>query len=171
MPRLSQGFPPIAQPDAKVLILGSLPGRMSLQMQQYYAQPQNAFWKIMGALVGAGPELPYAERTRHLVESRVALWDVCHAALRPGSLDAAIDVTSVIPNDFQAFFATHPGIELVCLNGGTAAKLYARLVVPTLSSAIRAVRTERLPSTSPAHAALRFAQKLERWQIIRTILG
>ena len=171
MPRLSQGFPPIAQPDAKVLILGSLPGRMSLQMQQYYAQPQNAFWRIMGALFGAGPERPYAERTQRLRAAGVALWDVCHAAVRPGSLDSAIDLASVVPNDFVGFFAAHPRIGVVCLNGGTAARLYARLVAPGLPMEFARLPTVRLPSTSPAHAALRFEQKLELWDVVRSGLG
>ncbi|OZA12577.1 MAG: DNA-deoxyinosine glycosylase, partial [Hydrogenophilales bacterium 17-62-8] len=83
------GFPPIADAHARILILGSLPGQVSLQRQQYYAQPQNAFWKIMGRLFDAGPELAYAERTQRLVENGIALWDVCASAQRPGSLDAA----------------------------------------------------------------------------------
>jgi TDG/mug DNA glycosylase family protein len=166
MPGPSQGFPPIAASDARVLILGSLPGQVSLQQRQYYAQPHNAFWRIMGALFGAGLELPYAERTRRLLDARVALWDVCRAAVRPGSLDAAIDLTTVVPNDFETFFAAHRAIRLVCLNGGTAARLYTKLVLPGLPVPVRQLPMERLPSTSPAHASLRFAQKLERWQLV-----
>jgi double-stranded uracil-DNA glycosylase len=168
MARASQGFPPIARPDARVLILGSLPGRMSLQMQQYYAQPQNSFWRIMGALFGAGPEQPYAVRTRTLCAAGIALWDVCRAAVRPGSLDSAIDLASVVPNDFVAFFAAHPRIRLVCLNGGTAARLFDRFVVPRLPAALAGLPAVRLPSTSPAHASLRFEQKLELWQVVRS---
>jgi double-stranded uracil-DNA glycosylase len=171
MARASQGFPPIARPDARVLILGSLPGRMSLQMQQYYAQPQNSFWRIMGALFGAGPEQPYAVRTQRLCAAGVALWDVCRAAVRPGSLDSAIDLTTVVPNDFIAFFAAHPRIGLVCLNGGTAARLYAGLVAPRLPAALARLPAVRLPSTSPAHASLRFEQKLELWQVVRSGVG
>jgi TDG/mug DNA glycosylase family protein len=165
----STGFPPIARPDARILILGSLPGRVSLQMQQYYAQPQNSFWRIMGALFDAGPDLAYTERTQRLCEAGVALWDVCHAAVRPGSLDSAIDLASVVPNDFAIFFAAHPSIRLICLNGGTAARLYAKLVEPRLP--VPRVPTVRLPSTSPAHAALRFEQKLQFWQAACSGLG
>jgi double-stranded uracil-DNA glycosylase len=171
LPRASTGFPPIAAPSARVLILGSLPGQVSLQRQQYYAQPHNVFWRIMGALFGAGPELSYDERAARLVQQHVALWDVCKAAVRPGSLDAAIDLASVIPNDFNEFFARHPQLQVVYLNGATAARLYARLVVPRLPPPLQLLSQQRLPSTSPAHAALRFEHKLERWGVIREFLA
>jgi len=162
----AQGFPPIADAHARILILGSLPGQVSLQRQQYYAQPQNAFWKIMGRLFGAGPGLPYANRVQGLVLNGIALWDVCAAAQRPGSLDAAIVHSSVVPNDFAAFVETHPHVELICFNGGKAAELYRRLVLPGLPAAVRAIRTETLPSTSPAHAAMPFEEKLTRWAAV-----
>lgn len=161
-----QGFPPIADAHARVLILGSLPGQVSLQRQQYYAQPHNAFWKIMGRLFGAGPELPYEERAQRLVQNGIALWDVCAAAQRPGSLDAAIVHSSVVPNELAAFLENHPGVGLVCFNGGKAAELYRRLVLPCLPDTLRAIRYETLPSTSPAHAAMPFEEKLTRWAAV-----
>jgi TDG/mug DNA glycosylase family protein len=157
------GFPPIADAHARMLILGSLPGQASLRQQQYYAQPRNAFWTIMGRLFGAGPELPYAERAQRLVAHGIALWDVCAAAQRPGSLDAAIVHASVEPNDFAAFLASHPDIGLIAFNGGKAAELYRRLVLPGLPAALGAIRRETLPSTSPAHAAMPFEEKLTHW--------
>jgi len=159
-------FPPIADPHARVLILGSLPGQVSLQRQQYYALPQNAFWKIMERLFGAGPALPYEERVQRLVRNGIALWDVCAAAQRPGSLDASIVHSSVVPNDLAAFIETHPGIGLICFNGGKAAELYRRLVLPGLPATVRAIRYETLPSTSPAHAAMPFEEKLMRWAAV-----
>lgn len=171
MPRRSRGFPPIAAPDARVLILGSLPGQVSLARRQYYAQPQNAFWRIMDALCGAGPALPYEARVERLVAARIALWDVCRAAVRPGSLDASIDRGSVIPNDFAAFFRAHPRIIAVFTNGGTATRLYAGLVVPTLPEPAHSLPRHALPSTSPAHASLRLEQKLERWRLVEQTLG
>jgi double-stranded uracil-DNA glycosylase len=170
MPRRSRGFPPIAAPDARVLILGSLPGQTSLARRQYYAQPYNAFWKIMGELFDAGPDRPYAERAERLVAQRIALWDVCKAAARPGSLDAAIDLASVIPNDFRGFFRSHPAIELVCTNGATATRLYRRLVLPRLSAASHSLPLQPLPSTSPAHASMPYAGKLERWRVVAEAL-
>lgn len=166
MPRRSRGFPPIAAPDARVLILGSLPGRVSLAQRQYYAQPQNAFWRIMGALFGAGLDTSYAARKARLLEHGIALWDVCQAASRAGSLDADIDLASVVPNDFRRFFRAHPSIECVCTNGGIATRLYQRRVLPGLPEEVRALPLHPLPSTSPAYASMRFEQKLERWRVV-----
>jgi hypoxanthine-DNA glycosylase len=91
---------------------------------------------------------------------------VCAAAQRPGSLDAAIVHASVVPNDFAAFIESHPDIDLICFNGGKAADLYRRLVLPSLP---RAIRTETLPSTSPAHAAMTYADKQARWAAVLKI--
>ena len=162
----SSGFPPIANADARVLVLGTLPGQVSLKLQQYYAQPRNAFWKIMGRLVGAHPDLPYAERTKRLAERGIAVWDVCAAAHRPGSLDSAISSSSVIANEFESFLSAHPQIDLICFNGSKAANLYRRAVLPNLSNRSQSIRCETLPSTSPAHAAMPFEEKLARWSII-----
>jgi TDG/mug DNA glycosylase family protein len=160
---LSVGFPPIASAGARVLVLGSLPGRRSLEMREYYAQPHNAFWKIMGRLLGAHPELPYERRLEVLRRHAVAVWDVLAAGERSGSLDSAIVASSVVVNDFPKFFAAQPGICLICFNGTKAAELYRRRVLPALSGESAALPTRLLPSTSPAHASLRFADKLERW--------
>jgi hypoxanthine-DNA glycosylase len=150
-----------------VLILGTLPGPESLRLRQYYAHERNAFWRIMGALLGAGPDVPYERRLMILEEGRVALWDVCASAYRPGALDAAIHKDSIVMNDFAAFFRAHPRIRMVCCNGKKAAELYRRRVLPTLPDPLRQLRLEVLPSTSPAYAAMSLAQKLERWKIVR----
>ena len=159
----SVGFAPISAASARILILGSLPGQMSLQRGEYYAQPHNAFWRIMGALFDAGPNLPYAERKRRLIAQDVAVWDVCASARRAGSLDASIASTSVVPNDFAGFYAAHPRIESIGLNGAAAAALYERHVERTLAPPRTRMRRVRLPSTSPAHASMSFDQKLAAW--------
>jgi hypoxanthine-DNA glycosylase len=162
----AHGFPPLAARSARVLVLGSLPGRESLRRRAYYAQPRNAFWPIMGALFGAGPELAYDARRRRLVAAGVALWDVCASAVRPGSLDADIDAASVVANDFAAFLGAHPGIRAVYFNGQAAAALYRRRVLPALRGPARALPLAVLPSTSPAHAARAFAAKLAAWRVL-----
>lgn len=164
----SVGFPPIACADARVLVLGSLPGRMSLERQQYYAQPRNAFWRIVEALWGIPLALPYEERTRRLALERVALWDVCAAAVRAGSLDTAIVHHTVEPNDFASFLTRHPRIRGVYFNGTKSAELWLRLVAPCLPADLRTLPTQVLPSTSPAHQVLTFAAKLERWRVVHT---
>ena len=164
---LSESFPPITAPDARVLILGSLPGTRSLADREYYAQPQNAFWKIMGEMFGAGRELPYAARTRRLSRCGVALWDVIASAERPGSLDSSIVGASVVVNDFGSLFERCPEIGTVFFNGAKAAELFERRVKPTLDGELARLRFERLPSTSPAHAAMRYEEKLARWRVVR----
>lgn len=159
----SQGFPPIAAPGARLLILGSLPGQASLAVGQYYAQPHNAFWRIQGELLGAGPELDYPTRTAALRDAGVALWDVCAAAERPGSLDASIRRASVVVNDFAAFLHAHPRIAMVAFNGATAAELYRRFVLPSLPLHAATLPMLRLPSTSPAHAGVTYRAKREAW--------
>jgi hypoxanthine-DNA glycosylase len=160
---LSVGFPPIADARARVLVLGSLPGRKSLEMQEYYAQPYNAFWRIMGELAAAGPELRYRERLTRLRARGIAVWDVLAAGEREGSLDSAIVPGSIVVNDFNTFFERHRRIELICFNGNTAANLFRRRVLPTLAPHWSLIERRALPSTSPAHASLRFKDKLERW--------
>jgi len=160
---LSVGFPPIADARARALVLGSLPGRKSLEMGEYYAQPYNAFWRIMGAMFGAGPELTYAARVERLRGHGVAVWDVLAAGEREGSLDSSIVRKSIVVNDFNSFFERHRAIRLICFNGNTAAGLFRRKVLPGLPVEWAALEMQALPSTSPAYASLRFEQKLARW--------
>ena len=163
---LSVGFPPVADARARVLILGSLPGRQSLEQREYYAQPYNAFWRVMGKLFGAGPELDYAARLAQLRARGIAVWDVLAAGEREGSLDSAIVPATILVNDFNEFYSEHRSICAVCFNGNTAANLYRRKVLPRLDVATAALPRHVLPSTSPAYAALRFEQKLERWSAV-----
>lgn len=167
----SRGFPPVAAKQARLLVLGSLPGRMSLEQRQYYALPRNQFWPIMGELLGFDAGASYARRLQALRAAHVALWDVCASAVRPGSLDAAIDHGSVSANDFGAFFRAHPAIRGICFNGAKAGELYRRLVLPGLPPEFAQLPRCVLPSTSPAHAALGYAAKLERWRAILLSLG
>jgi TDG/mug DNA glycosylase family protein len=163
---LSFGFPPVSSPVVRVLLLGSLPGRLSLQRGEYYANPQNAFWKIVAARI---PDLPadYAGRVAALVREKIALWDVLAAATRSGSLDADIGADA-IPNNFRVFLHIHPHIRLIAFNGATAARLYERHVLPTLTDVQRAIARDTLPSTSGAHASLPFAKKVARWSVLWT---
>jgi TDG/mug DNA glycosylase family protein len=160
----SFGFPAISSPSAQVLILGSLPGQLSLERAEYYASPQNVFWRIMATRVGDLPP-DYAGRVAALVKHRVAVWDVLAAATRPGSLDASIE-KDAIPNNFRAFFHCHPNILLIGFNGATAAKFYDRHVMPTLTDAQRSIAKQTLPSTSGVHASMTFAEKVARWSVL-----
>jgi len=152
-------FPPIAAPDARVLILGSMPGTASLTAGEYYAHPRNAFWPIMGVLFGAGLDKPYAERAAILQARGVAVWDVLQHCVRPGSLDS--NISDEVPNDFAAFFKAHPQITHVFLNGGKAAGSFRKY-----AAALCPAHVVALPSTSPAHAGMSFADKCAAWKII-----
>ncbi|MEO8159524.1 MAG: DNA-deoxyinosine glycosylase [Betaproteobacteria bacterium] len=157
-------FAPIAHRAARALVLGSMPGAASLRAGRYYAYPHNAFWPIMGELFGAGPEMAYGERARMLRRAGIALWDVMASCEREGSLDTDIDEASIVPNDFAAFFDAHARIRHVFFNGAKAEISFRRHVLRQISS--RDLRFTRLPSTSPAHASLSFAQKLKAWQAL-----
>ena len=153
-------FAPVSKADAKILILGSMPGKKSLAENQYYAHPQNAFWKIMGDLIGANPGLPYDERLNKLRSSRIALWDVLASCTRKTSLDSHIRQESA--NDFTSFFAQHPQIVRVFFNGSKAEQSFRKFVLNR--QALPPLEFRRLPSTSPAHAGMRYTDKLLAWR-------
>ncbi|MCB1865591.1 MAG: DNA-deoxyinosine glycosylase [Chromatiales bacterium] len=160
------GFPPVARADARILILGTMPGRASLAAGRYYAYPHNAFWPIMGELLGFDSQAGYATRCAALRKARIALWDVLASCQRPGSLDADIDRDSIQANDFADFFQRHRAIRTVFFNGVEAERLFTRHVLradqpwPTL-------KFQRLPSTSPANASVSRTDKLAAWSVIR----
>jgi len=156
----SASFEPLSTPAAKVLVLGTLPGRESLRRGEYYAHPRNAFWRIIEAVFGIPAEAEYADRVRRLNAAGVALWDVCAAAHRPGSLDTSI--SSEIPNDFAKFLRTHQRVKLIGFNGAKAAALFRKHV----SLNVDIPRVD-LPSTSPTNAAVPLAEKVKRWSIIK----
>jgi len=155
-------FPPIANRHARVLILGSMPGKASLRAQQYYAHPRNAFWPIMGDLLGAKPALAYPTRVALIKAAGIAVWDVLASCTRASSLDADIDPATLVVNDFDAFYRAHPHVTQVFFNGALAEKFYLKHVTPIN----RTIHYQRLPSTSPAHAGMAYAQKLAHWRTI-----
>ncbi len=156
-----QSFPPIVDARATRLILGSMPGAASLAANQYYAHPQNAFWRIMGGVFNIAPDAAYDERVCTLQSAGVAVWDVLQSCERPGSLDSSIRRDSEVANDFMAFFAQHPRVTRVYFNGGAAEAGFKRHCAELLRDP--RISFQRLPSTSPTHAALRFEQKLAAW--------
>lgn len=153
------GFPPIADMRSRILILGSMPGVASLRKSQYYGHPQNAFWRLISALLCEPFSEDYGEKTAMLLRHGVALWDVVHRCERAGSLDAHIKNPEI--NDFASFFSAHPGIRHVYFNGQTAYTLFKK----NLGLAFPGVEFVRLGSTSPAHA-VSFEARVAEWQKI-----
>ncbi len=159
------GFAPIANQNSKILILGSMPGDVSLQKQQYYGHQRNAFWPIMMELLNEGMELyDYEQRTSLLINNEIALWDVLQSCHRSGSLDTAIKMDTIQVNDFYQFFSLHTAIQSVFFNGAKAENIYKKYVLPAVKDSFGYVQYNRLPSTSPAHAAMKFQDKKQIWQ-------
>ena len=157
-----RSFEPVADEDAEVLILGSMPGVASLEAGQYYAHPRNAFWSIVTTLLGIDVAAPYETRIAALRAARIALWDVLHSCRREGSLDSSIERDTQVPNDFAAFLASHRRIRRVLFNGAKAEDVFRRHVPEGAVPA--ALQRLRLPSTSPANASWSFERKLAAWR-------
>lgn len=160
---MATGFAAIENSNAEILILGSMPSVESLKQQQYYAHPRNAFWPIMANLFQFDLDLPYQQRCIKLTEHHIAVWDVLQSCQRQGSLDSNIEESSIIANDFSTFLQQHPDIQQICFNGTKAEQVFNRHVLPMLSEQQRGIARSKLPSTSPAHAAMTFEQKLGLW--------
>jgi len=162
----AQSFPPVAASSAQVLILGSMPGQASLDAQQYYAHPRNSFWPIMGALFDFDSQFVYQKRIESVKQAGVAIWDVLQSCYRPGSLDADIDESSITANDFHSFLKQHSNIQAIFFNGAKAEQSFRKYVLPGLGELVPDTLV-KLPSTSPAHAAMSFEQKLAQWAQIK----
>jgi hypoxanthine-DNA glycosylase len=156
-------FVPVSNTDARVLILGSMPGTKSLKENQYYAHPSNTFWKIMGELLGMKPGILYEEKLCILKSSGIALWDVLASCERgESSLDS--DIRKESANDFASFFTQHPHITQVFFNGSKAEQCFRKFVQG--KQVLPLLAFYRLPSTSPAHAGKSYADKLQEWRAI-----
>lgn len=157
------GLAAVVADDARLLILGSLPGDASLKAQQYYAHPQNGFWRLTGGLVGRDlGALPYSDRLEALKVSGVGLWDVIASAERSGSLDAAIRTPQAA--DLRGLIEGLPLLQAVAFNGATAAKLGRRVL-----AGIDGIGLIDLPSSSPAHARP-LSEKAQAWSILQRYL-
>jgi hypoxanthine-DNA glycosylase len=150
------GLAPVIAPDTRILVLGSFPGAASLAAQQYYAHPRNQFWKLVGALVDEDLYgLPYDERLPRLLAHRIGLWDVLAACEREGSLDSAIRKPAA--NDFERLRHLCPALETVGFNGQASGKFAPQFEQAGYCAVV-------LPSSSPAHMAMSFEQKLAVWR-------
>ncbi|MFC1785223.1 DNA-deoxyinosine glycosylase [Candidatus Neomarinimicrobiota bacterium] len=147
----------------KVLILGTLPSKKSLELQQYYGHPRNTFWKILFILFNRPFSSNYNNKKLLAIENSIAIWDVCYTAVRKGSLDSAIK--DEIPNKIDELIEDNPSINTIAFNGQKAAKLYAKYF-PKFDN----INYITLVSTSPANAKFDFEDKLENWSQIKLII-
>ncbi|KAA0090011.1 DNA-deoxyinosine glycosylase [Trinickia soli] len=159
-------FAPVVNEHTRVLVLGSLPGEASLAQSRYYAHPQNRFWHLIGDVIGEDlPGMDYEARLQALLDHRVGLWDVIAKARREGSLDSRIRDHAT--NDLAALVSGLPNLAAVAFNGGTAAKIGMQALAESRIS----LDLIKLPSSSPAHAAVPYAEKLRAWEALRKWLS
>jgi len=156
-------FPPLVGAEPNCLVLGSMPGRISLDSQRYYAHRQNRFWWILANVYGWKPDASYAEHVAYALKHRVAIWDVLFDCERPGSLDSKIVTASERPNDICEFMQHHPTIDTVLFNGAAAYKIFRRHQ-RGFHSSFPSVKLLQLPSTSPAYASMSPNDKLRVWR-------
>ena len=152
-------FPPIANSDARILILGTMPGEKSLRLNQYYGHAGNHFWKLMFSIYDQPFTADYEARRNILLTNRIALWDVLKACEREGSADSAIIEEE--SNDFESFFSRHRHIKQIAFNGKEAYRYFQLFcqIKPVVDMVI-------LPSTSSANTWKTFEEKLGEWKQI-----
>lgn len=156
-------FPPIADSDSKILILGTMPGRKSLETNEYYAHKGNSFWRIMFDLFDQEFSEEYENRKKLLLENRIGIWDVLQACERASSADS--DILNEVPNDFVEFLKKHNQIKTLFFNGKNPME-YFNSAFPGND-----LPTFVLPSTSPANTWRTYSQKLEEWSLVLKYLG
>lgn len=158
-------FAPVTDCRTRALILGSLPGEASLAAQRYYAHPQNQFWRLVGGVIGQDlAALDYCERLAALQDHGIGLWDTIATARRDGSLDAAIREAEAAP--LAELAEALPALQAVAFNGATSARIGRRQLAGRTGCELL-----DLPSSSPAHAAMRLAEKQQRWNLLRKFLA
>jgi hypoxanthine-DNA glycosylase len=160
------GLPPLVTENTRMLVLGSFPSATSLARQQYYAHPQNAFWRILQAIWPSSPyEISvdsYQNRIDWMLGKGLGLWDVYASCEREGSLDSAIKASQV--NDLPDLKRRCPNLQLIAHNGGESfrhANITRALGLPVY----------RMPSTSPANASWSFERKLAAWREVVRLAG
>ncbi|MRX38585.1 DNA-deoxyinosine glycosylase [Flavobacterium sp. LC2016-23] len=159
----SFSFSPISAKDANLLILGTMPGTKSLELNQYYGHAQNNFWKFIFTILKENISSDYETKKTILIKHKIALWDVLQFCDRVGSLDSAIK--NEIANDFELFLEEHPNITTILFNGQKAAAFFKKYVQME-----KTYQLLTLPSSSPANASKSFESKLEEWKVITSLL-
>lgn len=156
-------FEPVTRPDTRLLVLGSLPGAVSLAEGRYYAHPQNQFWRLTGAVIGRDlVSLDYGQRLEALLDAGIGLWDTVASATRKGSLDA--DIRLHLASDLAALAATLPDLRAIAFNGAKSAAIGRRRL-----DEVSGLALVDLPSSSPAHT-LAFETKRAAWLPLRAYL-
>ena len=160
---LVHSFEPIVGRDPRIVILGSMPGVVSLQAVQYYANPRNAFWAIIAELFDIDIDCSYQSRVAQVAQLPLIMWDTLKACHREGSLDSKILRQQIEANDIAGLLGQHRGLRDIAFTGADTAKSFRQLDKPRLAENHQ-LELIKLPSTSPANAAMNFQQKLAAWR-------
>jgi TDG/mug DNA glycosylase family protein len=154
---------PIIGRNPRIMILGSMPGIISINAAQYYANPRNVFWIVLADLFGIDIDCSYESKVQQMQQLPMIVWDTLKACHREGSLDSKILNTDIEANDIAALLNRYPTVQAIAFNGGASAKYFDRLVKPQLANEL-SVELLKMPSTSPANAGMKREQKLELWR-------
>ena len=157
-----RSFLPSIDDSSQILILGSMPGVKSLEEQQYYAHPQNRFWKVMGAICNEPNlhQLDYQQKLKILLQNNIALWDTIKSCKRDGSLDS--DIQNETPNDIYGLLKKFPKLKTICLNGNKSYSTFKKYFPDLLEK----YSCHKMPSTSPANAKYSLDTLIKNWSSI-----
>lgn len=154
-----KSFDPISNSETSVLILGTMPGDKSLELNEYYGHSRNRFWKIISTITNNDLPLTYADKKSLLFKIKIGIWDVAHKATRKGSLDSAIEEEE--PNDLNTFISKHKNLKVIGFNGTKSELLFDKYFIRQ-----NKIRYVSLPSTSPANTTIDFDNICKQWQQI-----
>ena len=147
--------------NTKILIIGTMPGKISLQKQEYYGNNQNAFWKIISVIFNNGNNfISYKDKLRCLKENHIGLWDSLKYCIRDGSLDS--NIKNEFPNDFKNMLKKYIKIKYLLFNGNKSYYFFRKYNLEILNNYKYLI----LPSTSPTNAKIDFNTKLKKWKQI-----
>jgi hypoxanthine-DNA glycosylase len=154
---LKTSFDPISNKDIEILILGSIPGEMSLKHKEYYANPRNRFWKIIADITQSQIPENYNSKKKLLLINKIGLWDTAYKAYRKGSLDS--NIKNEIPNDLDNFISKHKKIKAIAFNGRKSEAIFFKYFKKQ-----KGINYQILPSTSPANAGISYENLFLKWK-------
>ena len=154
--QITRSFDPIVYSNTKILVLGSLPGKKSLELREYYGHPRNRLWKILAHITNNEIPQDYERKKEFLFKFNIGLWDVAHSAYRVGSLDS--NIKKEHPNDIENLLESHESIGVIGFNGKKAEKMFFKFFKEKTH-----LSYVPLPSTSPANMAINFEEMCNRW--------
>jgi hypoxanthine-DNA glycosylase len=158
---IKKSFDPISDSETIILILGTMPGDKSLELQEYYGNARNRFWKIISTITNNELPFNYSDKKKLLLKTKIGVWDVAHKADRKGSLDSAIKNEE--PNDLKNFITKHKNLKVIGFNGTKSKALFDKYF-----DREKQIKYILLPSTSQANTGIDFENICKAWQQILT---